>query len=304
MLNFYDYIANSKYFKTFRVDDLLLVEYKCVIPSDRVAFWSHNNYFAFVLTGQSRYYEGEKQYVIDAGQAMFVRKGAYIAEQHRKGDYCALAIFLSDEFIRRVVDKYAPSGIADAVIGMTNTDSVFPIAVEESLTSYFYSVLSYFSKEKAPSGELLKLKFEELVLNILANGHNPQLVACLTRIRNNGNNKICIRETMEQSFMYPMSLGEYARLCARSLTTFKADFQSVYNMSPGKWLIAKRMQYARVLLETTEHAISEVAEKSGFKNTAHFIRAFKDRFGTPPLQYRLREISQRQGQTTPVMSNA
>ena len=153
MLNFYDYIANSKYFKTFRVDDLLLVEYKCVIPSDRVAFWSHNNYFAFVLTGQSRYYEGEKEYVIDAGQAMFVRKGAYIAEQHRKGDYCALAIFLSDEFIRRVVDKYAPSGIADAVIGMTNNDSVFPIAVEESLTSYFYSVLSYFSKEKAPSGE-------------------------------------------------------------------------------------------------------------------------------------------------------
>ncbi|MEX1241355.1 MAG: hypothetical protein WEB30_16655 [Cyclobacteriaceae bacterium] len=53
MLNVYDYITNTRYFKTYKVDDLLFVEYKCRLRTDRVSYWTHNNYFAYILGGRT-----------------------------------------------------------------------------------------------------------------------------------------------------------------------------------------------------------------------------------------------------------
>jgi AraC-like DNA-binding protein len=161
--------------------------------------------------------------------------------------------------------------------------------VDESLSAYFHSVLSYFPRAVAPPDELLKVKVEELLLNILTSGNNQSLAYCLGGIRENG--KVPLRDVMESSFMYPMSLEEYARLCGRSLSTFKSVFYAIYNTSPGKWLIRARLQYARILMETAEDSVNDIAFKSGFKNTAHFVTVFKDAYGMPPLQYRLKEAA-------------
>ena len=128
------------------------------------------------------------------------------------------------------------------------------------------------------------IKFEELIVNILTSPDNDELSANLLSIRKN--DKVCIRETMEKYFMHPLSLNEYARLCARSLSSFKADFFDTFKTSPGKWLMTKRLEHARLLIETTEAPVTEVAAKAGFKNTSHFVRIFKDTYGKPPLQYR------------------
>ncbi len=292
MLNFYDYVANSKYYKTFKVDDLLMVEYKCLIPGDRVFFWTHTNYFAFILSGETKYQHGDREYIVRRGDAMFVRKGAYIGTQHGKGDYCALIIFLTDEFIQGVVGRYRTAPVRQHPDNVRGDESIFPIPVDESLSAYFHSVLSYFSKDTAPGEELLKLKFEEIILNILTNRQNPGLANCMSAIQDCG--KIPLREVMERSFMLPMSLDEYARLCARSLSTFKADFNAIYGMPPGKWLIRARVQFGKHLIETTGESVGEVALRSGFKNTTHFVKVFKETFGVPPLQHRLRTVSQEQ----------
>lgn len=286
MLNFYDYISNSKYYKTFKVDDLLFVEYKCLIREDTVAYWTSNNYFSYILSGVTKYINGEKEYVVRHGDAVFVRKGTYIAQRHSSGDYCALVIFVSDEFIRKVVEKYPAIAPVDGGLPAVELSAMFPLTVDESLSTYFHSVLSYFSREVAPSSDLLKIKFEELLLNVLTGAPNRALAQCLRSLRGCG--KVSLREVMETSFMYPMSLEEYARLCARSLSAFKSEFQEVYGTSPGRWLMAARLQYAKVLLETTEDAVSDVAFRSGFKNTAHFIRVFKEQYGAPPNQYRMK----------------
>ncbi|MEX1241354.1 MAG: AraC family transcriptional regulator [Cyclobacteriaceae bacterium] len=219
---------------------------------------------------------------------MFVRKGTYVAHRYGKGEYCALLIFVSDDFIRTVVDKYPASADSNPKGGtlMAETGSIFPLQMDESLSAYFHSVLSYFSKDVSPPSALLKIKFEELLLNILTGRQNRPITGCLREIHETG--KISLRHVMETSFMHQMSLGEYARLCARSLTSFKADFYKIYKITPGKWLISARLQHAKVLVQTTDESINDVAFKSGFKNTAHFVKVFKEHYGMPPLQYRLR----------------
>jgi transcriptional regulator GlxA family with amidase domain len=48
----------------------------------------------------------------------------------------------------------------------------------------------------------------------------------------------------------------------------------------------KRLEFARVLLETTDGSVADISFESGFENTSHFIRAFKSKFDTTPLKYR------------------
>ena len=88
--------------------------------------------------------------------------------------------------------------------------------------------------------------------------------------------------------MYNMGLDEYARLCGRSLSVFKTEFYETFKTTPGRWLISARVQYARVLIETTNESVNDVAFRSGFKNTTHFVKVFKENYGMPPLQYRLK----------------
>jgi AraC-like DNA-binding protein len=287
MLNIYDYISNNNYCKTFKVSDLLWVEYKCMVADEPVAYWTHNNYFAYILSGSTKYQSGDHDYTVHAGDALFIRKGTYVATRNGSTDYCALVIFVPDEFIRKVTEKYpfvSKEGRA------SDSSAIFRIDMDECLSTYFHSVLSYFPRSVAPVDELLKIKFEELLLNILTSQKNHSLVACIRGMRDSG--KISIRDVMESSFMYPMSLNEYARLCARSLSGFKSDFRECYRMSPGKWLMRARLEYARQLLENTADAVSDVAVKSGFKNTAHFVKVFKQTYGMPPLKYRISRVMQ------------
>lgn len=282
MTDVYDYATNSNLFKKFEVNDLLFVEYKCQFGENKVAYWTSSNYFIYVLGGRKRYVSGNNEYVVEVGEGIFVKRGVYVAERFDNEDFCALVIFVPDNFIESVTRKYA--GLHSGKQQPTAGDSIIRLNMDEAFSSYFRSVLSYFPKPVSPPGELLVIKFEELILNILTSPDNDELSAHLLSIRKD--DKVAIRETMEKYFMHPLSLNEYARLCARSLSTFKADFFDTFKTSPGKWLISKRLEHARLLIETTEDSVSEIAAKAGFKNTSHFVRIFKDTYGKPPLQYR------------------
>jgi len=282
MVNVYDFVSNSNLFKKFEVNDLLFVEYKCLFPDNKVAYWTSSNYFIYVLGGRKRYVSGNNEYVFEVGDGLFIKRGVYVAERFDSEDFCALVIFVPDNFIESVTRKYA--GLHPPKQHSTTGDSIIRLNMDQAFSGYFQSVLSYFPKTVSPPGELLVIKFEELILNILTSQDNGELSAHLLSIRKK--DKVCIRETMEKYFMHPLSLNEYAKLCARSLSCFKADFFEMFKTSPGKWLMTKRLEHARVLLETTEAPVSDVATNAGFKNTSHFVRIFKDAYGKPPMQYR------------------
>ena len=282
MSNFHDALDNTKAFKKFKVDDLLFVEYKCFDEGIATELWTHNNFFSFILKGKMLWRTGEQELLVKKGQSFFVKKGAIKVQTFYKEDFCELIVFVPDEFIKGVIDKYKI--FCKASDGTTKKDSIFPLQSEKVLTAYFDSLLSHFAQKKPPLESLLKLKFEELIINIVSNEKNIAVINHFKRLCEHS--KMHIREIMETNYTSNLSLKDLARLCGRSLSTFKRDFSKTFGTTPGSWLINKRLEFARHLLETTDKNIYEIILDSGFKDRSHFIRKFKNEFGTSPLKYR------------------
>lgn len=93
-------------------------------------------------------------------------------------------------------------------------------------------------------------------------------------------------EIMELNYTFNLSLAEFAMIAQRSIATFKREFKENYNTTPGKWLTQKRLEHAKLLLNTSKKNVNEIAYDSGFENATHFSRVFKEKFGFSPLQYR------------------
>jgi AraC-like DNA-binding protein len=158
------------------------------------------------------------------------------------------------------------------------------IAVDDFLISYVQSLEAYFLSSIKPDKNILLLKFEELLLNIFTRPAHQDIANYFKSL--SMENKIQLEQIMLANFAYNLQLCDYAQLCNMSLSSFKRSFKTVFNTSPGKWLCEKKVKRAAQVLRTSDKSIGQVALDTGFEDTSHFIKVFKQQFGATPLNYR------------------
>jgi len=289
--NFYQALVDHPSYSKLQLDDLLYVEYKCLEPLNQLrynepsnSYWSPRNYFVYVLQGQKKWTTQNHGYLLKAGDLIFIKNGTFASHKfYEEEQFWALITSMPNSFICQTMREHPIW--EHKQLEECASDTIIPLEIEVNLRTYFQSIYHYFSNPQKPSVELLKIKFKELVINILSDSRNVPLASYFHRLsRENG---VSISEIMESNFVYELSLEDYARMCGRSLSTFKREFQAIYGTPPGKWLTNKRLQFAKWLLENTQKGVKEIAYQSGFKNPSHFSRVFKEIHGHTPKQVQL-----------------
>ena len=283
MLNIHSYIKNDPYYKKLEVDDLLFVEYKCLVDESKAGIWSDANYFVFVTSGKKMWRSIYNEYLVGQGDSLFIKKGANLVHQYFEEDYCALMVFIPDDFIKRFINRFS-SIIRNDTDGTSDTDAVIRIQLDEYLTGYVNSLASFFGSSVYPDKNLLNLKFEELLLNIFTRPLHREVAQYLSSL--NQDQASQLRQVMEENFAYNLNLDQLAGLCNMSLSSFKRAFKAVFNAAPGRWLSEKRLDLASHKLKTTDRPINQIAFECGFEDSSSFSRAFKQRFDQTPIQYR------------------
>jgi len=284
MFRLFDIVYDNCLFRQFKVNDLLFVEYKCLNDEQKLIVWSQHNFFIYILSGKKIWHTPRAIYEAIGGQAVFVKKGANLVRQFYDKEFCALIIFIPDQFI---IDTIQHSDLSLTPIKRTPpSDSVIPIESDQVLSAYFQSVFSYFGQEQKPPSALLELKFKELIIYILSSEKNKKLSGYLLSLCEK--NKACIKEIMERNFLYNMKMEEFAELTGRSLASFKRDFIAVFKTTPGRWLMQRKLECAKHLLEISDKNINELSFDTGFESPSHFIRSFRQHYQVTPLQYKKR----------------
>lgn len=84
----------------------------------------------------------------------------------------------------------------------------------------------------------------------------------------------------------PLRVPELATAVGLSRRVLETRFRQVLQRSPKEEIVRVRMERAKLLLGTTELAVSQVARRCGFASLEYFIRLFRRHLGTTPRTYR------------------
>jgi transcriptional regulator GlxA family with amidase domain len=84
----------------------------------------------------------------------------------------------------------------------------------------------------------------------------------------------------------PLDLTELARHARMSVRTFTRRFRDETGLSPTQWLTRQRVERARLLLETTDLPVDEVARRAGFGTAVSLRQHLHSTVGVAPLAYR------------------
>lgn len=281
--NFHEQLRSDLRFNKFEVKNLLFIEYNCPLEDETVKIWSEFDYIIHVLSGKKTWKTLQDECLVQAGETLYIKKGANILKQSFEENFCMLGFFLSDDIIRNTIREIKTRLVVQENVNESNTNIVRLSSIP-NLDSFYQSMLSYFRYPDAPISGILELKAKELLMNIISAGNQPGLITYFNRVAYN--NELTLPSKMEENYSYNLKLEEFATLCNRSLSSFKRDFKAYYGTTPGKWLLKKRLELAAHLLVSTQDSVSEIAYDSGFEDLSHFSKSFRVEYGTTPNSFR------------------
>ena len=133
---------------------------------------------------------------------------------------------------------------------------------ELMVKSHLFAILHHLMKHSTPSSDsdtTLRLSYEQLKPILLyVKEHYPEAI----------------------------SIETAAKLCGFSSSHFMKRFKSLTGKSFTQYLISYRLEVAANKLIETNQKIIEIGEEVGFNHPSYFTRAFYQKYGVSPLQYR------------------
>ncbi len=99
------------------------------------------------------------------------------------------------------------------------------------------------------------------------------------------------REYMDLHFREKDCLVKAAEQISVTRRRFNDIFRNTFDITPARYITAKRIDYAKSLLASAQLSVSEVAQMCGFSDVYYFSRAFKrETGGTPSAQCKMQIV--------------
>lgn len=213
-----------------------------------------------------------------AGDVLLIAPGVHAMTEllASSSEYSSTVICLETELVTSVISRVQrpPSTLPPSSLERFEPDT------------YLRAILASLplTLTSAPFERSIELKLEELILGVAGTPQGARVFAEIestTKIQDDTRFKL----VMERNYHAPLFLQDYAKLIGVSVPTFKRTFTRLYDESPGKWLIRRRLALAASLLETPSVNVTQACYECGFNDLSNFIRSFKRTYNTTPKQY-------------------
>ncbi|MBR6737474.1 MAG: helix-turn-helix domain-containing protein [Clostridia bacterium] len=244
---------------------------------------SHKDFYEIFITltgGITHIFNGKKQtlddkavYIVNPGKDR--HKFLYDGKMVGDGYYHFNLAFIKDYFERSV------TAFSLGALRVINANALTKINLKEDEFNYLYSLML-----ELESSTLLSSR-QTLVKIILTN-------VCMLlelRFKSNGENTtqnyaVLLKERIDNlEFMSKGIVDAYSEYPVAFSGLVKA-FKKLTGKTVVEYLIERKIDYAKLLLLTTDYSVLAVAEKVGYESQSHFINVFKKVVGQTPLNYK------------------
>ena len=236
--------------------------------------------FDYIISGTSEVFFDGKSHSFKAGDFRFAtrnRLSKFTKLPPPGGEYRSVSICIDQDTLHEVKHLYKDSNILNKKF-----DNVFLLKFNRVFKNYIDTLLPYLESGEAISEQLLRVKIKEAVLIFIE--ANPDLKHVLFDFSEPG--KIDLEAYMNEHYSFGGGLDQFAYLTGRSLSTFKRDFKQIFNTTPNKWLMKRRLEDAYYLIKERGTSPTEAFIEVGFNDYSHFSFAFKKVFGFAPSMAR------------------
>ena len=132
---------------------------------------------------------------------------------------------------------------------------------------------------KSETGQLSMLSDFYSLCNVIYSSYNAPYTQSDERL-------VAAKEYMDLYFKEKECLSGAVEICRLTGRRFNDIFKIRYGVTPNRYLIAKKIDYAKQLLSIGYLPISEVADMAGFSDVYYFSKLFKQETGATPGNYK------------------
>ena len=252
-----------------------------------IEFYTNQCCIVYIVSGSETITSSDnKKYVINEKEAILFPKGLNLYSDFVRMNVSlnAYLIFFDNEI---VMDFLANHQKPIKKVSQLKKGHEFiepgpeKIKTGDAFHSFFQS-LSKVYKDADNCKKLFNLKLLELLY--LVEVYNPDIdlkqsisMDCTQPKRN-------IIRLMERYGLTNLSANDFAQMSGRSLSSFNREFKRLHNTTPKQWLVEYRLKHAYQLLVDDGVTVTEAANEVGYNNISHFIKAFREKYGTTPKQ--------------------
>ena len=235
------------------------------------------HFFIYIAKGNVQAYDGNKTFRVSAGESCLAYKNnlARYSKQSENGEFEKVVIVFDEPFLRTFMTHRnikEKKGTAKEVFHIIETPTV--------IETFIHSLLPYYDEPGQIEGAFEEIKRVELLLLLLKS--NPELEQIFFNFCKP--DKIDLKEFMLHNFRFNTGIERFAYMTGRSHAAFKRDFKAIFDMSPGKWLVKRRLEEAFFLISKQGKRASDIYLDLGFEDLSHFSFALKKQFGKNPSE--------------------
>jgi AraC-like DNA-binding protein len=243
------------------------------------------NAISLVMSGQKKMHFAERTVNANDQEIHFLSAGNCIAtvDLLSSETFRSVLIFFDDKILFDFYTKHADQVNKFKTKKGSNLNHYISLKKDEFIIHYISSLQILLKRNDVISREMKQLKFEELMLHLLEK--YPQILLSFQGSQSKLRGEQEIKIIVERNITNNLTVDELAFLCNVSPSTFKRNFEKIYNTSPINWFLQQRMKIAAELMRTKNERPSEIFHLLGYENHSSFTKAFKKYHGVSPKDF-------------------
>lgn len=250
--------------------------------------WHGEIQFCLVTKGSIRFFVNEKQYLLRAGEGVFINSG-YLHMAKPEGDPDSAYICL--DVAPKLLASFAGSILEEKYVAPFLKDPTMEdcrltpdVPWQKAILERIGQAYVLFEEQQFGYELRLAVLLQEMWLLLLE--HRPDGGK---RSHNRLQENTAVQEILSyisQNFDRHITLKEIAKAVSFSGSECCRVFKKVTGETIFSYLRAYRLARSMELLRDTQMPISQIAYDAGFCSTSYFIEVFRAQKNMTPLQYR------------------
>ena len=153
----------------------------------------------------------------------------------------------------------------------------------KDLLNYLNTILTEIDNEQPGYEMICHAMLEALIIKLL----RQQTFELDTAPKNKLTKDVTLmKQYMQNHYHQRITLDHLAQVTHLNRYYISHTFKNKVGMSPMEFLNSIRIKESKILLETTNYSITQIATIVGFSNQSYFSETFKQKIGVSPSNYR------------------